>query len=940
MKPWRLQTRLIALVLIPSTLLVLGLSLTVVLSHFRSLESIQEQRGHILLAKYRFAFDQLRNITPGSLQTLAAAALEEPGLRSLTLVNARGQVLLQSGPRPHPLMAAQKPVLDQTQHRYDSRQSWLYVQPLASPVPDASGQLHPAWVMLEFSTDALDLSKYRALLLVCAASLATLALMTWLLLRLVHRWLAPIEVMTEALKQVDSEHLAHRLHSRARGDLFDLQVEINALLERLAADTEELKSSMLQASADLNESMEAMEVQNIELALARKEAVEGNRIKSEFLANISHEIRTPLNGIMGFAKLILKTQLTPRQIDYVKTILKSADSLLAIINDVLDLSKIEAGKLELDNSPLDIEEVIFDVMAMLAPLAEEKNLEQVALIYDDVPRYLMGDPLRLKQIITNLVNNAIKFTPSGDITVRCMLEDLAEHHATLRISVTDTGIGLSEAARADLFQAFHQGDPTTARRFGGTGLGLVISRHLVELMQGRIGYDSQEGQGSTFWFTLRAELDSYTHSGFYGDHLQGRRIIVAEAHAGTRAFLANSLDHWGAESCTVADTDALQAALRDGAPADALILNQSLPGLQNQPIRSQLDAFRRHLKGPIVLLVRSSDMAQEQANHRNEELIVLSKPVAPRELYAHLRQQFSHQAPSPAQLTLMPGLLTPLHVLVVDDNPANLKLVCTLLEDMQVRVSQAVDGAQAVASCQAQAFDLVFMDIQMPGMSGLDATRAIRAHEQDSHAPRRVPIVALTAHAMSNEKEALLQAGMVDYLTKPVQESQLAHMLAKWTGSNPLHPATLSAGAAGSRAQMLAHPGTPPRSGPVNWQEGLRLAAGKPDLARDMLLMLLNSLEQEKRNIEDAYRDDDCATLLAHVHYLHGATRYCGVPALRDAAQMLETDLKSMLLLQQQQQADGHATAARTRDCQAGVEHLLARIADLIHWREHNSLPA
>ncbi len=936
MKPWSLQTRILMLVLIPLTLLTFTLGFSTVMARFHGLESVQDERGHILLAKYRFAFDQIREVTPGSLQNLAVAALEETGLRSLTLLDANGQALLHSGPMPRAIRDGQVLRLDGEVRRYLTSDSWLYVQMLASPVPDDNNRLRQAWVMLEFSTSDMILRKYEALFLVALLCLGVLALTTALLVHLIHRWLAPVAEMTETLRDVDSQHLDRRLFTEASGDLQDLETEINALLERLAADTEELQSSMIQANEDLHETMEAMEVQNIELTLARKEAVEGNRIKSEFLANISHEIRTPLNGIMGFAKLLLKTQLSPRQLDYLKTILKSSDSLLAIINDVLDLSKIEAGKLVLDHTPLDIEEVIFDVLGMLAPLAEEKDLEQVAFIYDDVPRHLMGDPLRLKQIITNLVNNAIKFTPKGEITVRCMLENLTERHATLRVTVTDTGIGLSDSARADLFRAFSQGDPSTTRKFGGTGLGLVISRHLVEQMHGEINFESTDGEGSTFWFTMRAELDNYTHSGFYGDHLRERRVIVAEPHPAARQFLANTLDHWGVASMTVDGLEPLYAALREGATPEALIINLSLLGTRNVMSNLQLAELRRQISGPILLIARSSDAAQEQANHQDGQVAVISKPVAPRELYTRLAQMFSTLPLQPSQLALLPSRRSPLlRVLAVDDNPANLKLVCTLLEDLQVEAVPASDGYQAIRLCKEGNLDLVFMDIQMPGLSGLEATQAIRAHEKETGAQRRLPVVALTAHAMANEREALLKSGMDDYLTKPVQESQLIHMLSKWTGTDPRNPLT------SATAQKILPPATDSSNTVVNWQEGVRLAAGKRDLARDMLIMLFNSLEQEKRKISDAYGDNNIEALLGHVHYLHGATRYCGVPALRDAAQVLETDIKSLLNLYQQQLSEGTpAEKPRTDLCQEEVDMLLSCIDQLIAWRENNALPA
>ena len=938
MKPWSLQIRLITLVLLPTTLLVMLLGIGVVLTHFHNLEKVQDQRGLLLLEKYRLALSHLPAAPAPRLDRIATQALEEPGLRSLSLLGGNGIPLLRSGPSPHELEAGQALRLDrQPPRRYlTPAGTWQYVAALDGRLALPGQAPQPLWLLLEMSTSEMTIRKYEALFLVSALCLLAAGALALLLARLVRRSLAPVADMTERLKQVDSEHLDRRLLTAASGDLLALESEINALLDRLADDTEELKSSMIQANEDLRETMEAMEVQNIELTLARKEAVEGNRIKSEFLANISHEIRTPLNGIMGFAKLLQKTQLSPRQLDYIKTIQKSADNLLAIINDVLDLSKIEAGKLVLDHIPLDIEEVIFEVMGMLAPLAEEKDLEQVAFIYDDVPRHLMGDPLRLKQILTNLVNNAIKFTPRGEVTVRCMLENQSERHAVLRISVTDTGIGLSDSARADLFRAFSQGDPSTTRRFGGTGLGLVISKHLVEQMQGEINFESAEGQGSTFWFTFRAEIDSYSQSGFTGEQLHHRRILVAEPQPVTRQFLLNALRHWGAEATAAAGLEELHTALREGPPPEALVVNLAMLGARQGLGSLQLDELRRQVNGPILLLSRSSDSAQEQANYQDSQVNVISKPVPPRELYQRLTGMFGALSLQPSQLALLPSRRQPsLRVLTVDDNPANLKLVCTLLADLQVDVVPAPDGYEAIRLCKESAFDLVFMDIQMPGLSGLEATRAIREHEAATGARKRLPIVALTAHAMANEREALLKSGMDDYLTKPVQDSQLAHMLAKWTGIDPR-----GSGAPAHTPAPLTEAFLAAGNQVVNWQEGLKLAAGKADLARDMLLMLFNSLEEERAKIAAASNADDMESLLGHVHYLHGATRYCGVPGLRNAAQLLETDIKSMLSLHEAGRREGRSEPLpSTSLCREAVDMLLRCIDELIIWRDQNPLP-
>ncbi len=466
----------------------------------------------------------------------------------------------------------------------------------------------------------------------------------------------------------------------------------------------------------------------------------------------------------------------------------------------------------------------------------------------------------------------------------------------------------------------------------------MISKHLVEQMQGEINFESSAGEGSTFWFTLRAEIDSYTHSGFFGEHLHNRRLLVAEAHPTTRQFLINTLEHWGAQGTGVGTLEELYAALRDEVLPEGLIINLALLGSRGVMTAMQLDELRRHVSGPILLLSRSSDSAQEQASFQDNQVAVLSKPVPPRELYSRLVQMFSALSLQPAQLALLPSRRHPaLRVLAVDDNPANLKLVCTLLGDMRVEAVPAADGYQAIRLCKENPFDLVFMDIQMPGLSGLETTQAIRQHETAVGTRKRLPIVALTAHAMANEREALLKSGMDDYLTKPVQESQLAHMLVKWTGIDP------RSGSSRLPEDVIVEPYLPAQGGDtiVNWQEGLRLAAGKQDLARDMLVMLFNSLEEEKRRIEAAAGGNDLESLLGHVHYLHGATRYCGVPALRDAAQVLETDIKSMLNLYQAQLAEGGSPEKpATQLCQDEVDTLLRCIDQLIAWRENNSLPA
>ncbi|MEP9316738.1 ATP-binding protein [Pseudomonas sp. LABIM340] len=881
-----IKGRVLLLTLLPTSLLALVLGGYFTWVQLSDMHAQLIERGQLIAEQLApLSAPAMANHNNELLARIANEALDQPDVRAVTFLDPDREKLVHAGPSIlTPMPSGDGSHLSMASN-LDTTHFLLPVlgkHRSLSGDPDEDAEKLLGWVELELSHHGTLLRGYRSLftsLLLIGAGLAVTALLALRMSRAIN---APLGQIAQGVAQLKEGRLETRLPALGSHELDELAGGINRMAEALQSAQEEMQHNIDQATEDVRQNLETIEIQNIELDLARKEALEASRIKSEFLANMSHEIRTPLNGILGFTNLLQKSEMTSRQQDYLGTIHKSAESLLGIINEILDFSKIEAGKLVLENIPFNLRELIQDTLTILAPAAHEKHLELVSLIYRDTPLQLVGDPQRLKQVLTNLVSNAIKFTHDGSIAVRAMLEDESDDRAQLRISVQDTGVGLTDADLRALFQAFSQADNSLSRQAGGTGLGLVISKRLIEQMGGEIGVESSAGDGSEFWISLnlpkaRDDGDDLPHA-----LAGGLRVALYEPHELTRTALHHQLEDCGLEVTEFPDLVTLEKTLLAG-PSDKAPITLALLGVTaaDHPPEALRQSIRELEQHGCKSLVLCPTIEQAHYNDVLPDAQVQSKPACTRKLQQALNELL-HLRPARKDKNVNGKLERTPRLLCVDDNPANLLLVKTLLTDMGAEVVAVDSGLAAVEAVQRERFDLVFMDVQMPIMDGRQATEAIRLWEGDREVSP-VPIIALTAHALANEKRALLQGGMDDYLTKPIDERQLVQVILKWTGLALGEPRDERPRQAQSSLEGLSV---------LDPEEGLRLAAGKQELAADMLGMLLASLSADRQVIRQARERNDRNTLLERIHRLHGATRYCGVPMLRAACQRAETLLK------------------------------------------------
>jgi len=909
------------LIFIPSFSIIILIAVSLTYLCISQINKFIDLRGSVLAQKtahllHKPMLENNREL----VQYILDASIEEPYIRAVHAYYVDTDQSFHSGPQFMQTEDAGEPNMQQPLERHTYR-----TLRFSHPLVNLDNNNPIGWVELELMAAPYAVVRYEAIVLTVALTLLCLIIGAYFAISLYYRITDPLDHIKNIVHALARGRLNERVEQQNSSEFFGLAESINTMADYMEAAQADMQSHIDHAIEDLRETLETIEIQNVELDLARKEALEASRVKSEFLANTSHEIRTPLNGILGVINLALKTELNEQQREYLETIRDSAQNLLTVINGILDFSKIESGKLTLDYAPVPIRNCIDEVLHILAPDAHEKHLELINYVEPCIPKNLLGDALRFKQVLSNLVSNAIKYSSTGNILIDVSILQRQETQITLKVCVSDEGIGLTREEQEQLFSPFNQADSSSTREHEGTGLGLAICKGLVERMHGEIGVVSEPEQGSTFWFTARLGIDKRQPSVSQLANLSDYRILLCGENAASLKQIDCLLREWNGNTQSIPAIHDCFPILRNARNSnnnfDLLILDIAPNERKIPPVLLNNLAEQLNVEFNCTLIACCTPAHQRlfRAHSEKSQVLFINKPIAYDALLQTLGRQLDLHIKDMREQDEEEAMRPIVSVLLVDDNLANLQLASELLRGLNTQVVQASNGKQAIDACNDNEFDVIFMDIQMPGMDGMEATRHIRALEQGK---RRTPIIALTAHTITEQKAELLIAGMDDCISKPVNEAQLAHIINRWASLSGKKEVVVQIEEKNHNLNVREPLPTQDLTGSVDIQLCLKLANNKPALARDMLSMLLSGLVTEKQQINVALANSEYEELGELIHRLYGSSCYCGVPRLKHISGLLDKLFQS----EQYEQA---------RDAIPALNHALD---DLINWGRDKEL--
>lgn len=822
-----------------------------------------------LLPAAQFAL--LRN-DDRTLQGLINASTINPEVKALAFYNASGQLLAYRGGK-HSIHKPFNPP-NFTGDYIESKQINPFTINFIAPITIPKFNLYSntpfknipspvafqaddilGWLSIDIDTQSMLIKRYQMLIVTIFITLFGLLMGLTIHYFLSKRIYLPIARLNRSMKQILRNEFETEIKVVSQGELGTIEKGCAHLQKQYLSTIRDLNQHIEVATEDLQQSLELLEEKNIELSLDKKKTEEKSRQKSEFIANMSHEIRTPMNGVIGFTNVLLESKLDPLQLDYVKTIKSSAQDLLGIINDILDFSKIDAGKLHLDCIPVDIRACIDEVLALASPTAHKKGIDLIPITEIQVPKTILGDPFRIKQIISNLVTNAVKFTDHGYVLIRTRIEIETDKDYTLLFTISDTGIGISPEDQTKLFTAFNQADTSITRRYGGSGLGLVICKKLCEEMQGRINLTSELNKGSSFTARIKVEkLLAYEIEKNQTHRFAHLKILCFDDNPLHLEAMCNGLGYWGIECVSVNAFNKLPNALRKNTDCKIAFINV------NQGCEQQVaELITKHNHLPYVLISKwpINDYVALGAQG------FLYKPISIQKLQDlieslnntnHSEKTINHE------LDGLREQLRFLHpeLLIAEDNPVNKMLLNSLLNE-NAHVSAVDDGEMAVAICEDKKFNIILLDLQMPKLNGLEAARMIR---QKSLLNKHTPIVLISANSSDISTVELKRSGVDFCLQKPIDEKQLLIQILRIV----------------DKAKHSA----------IDWQLCVQKVSGNQTLAEEFLAKFIEELHKNRDEFIQLMHNQDIKALGETAHKLHGACCFCGVPILQKKVMQLE----------------------------------------------------